>query len=861
MASDTELKVVITSEIAGLKTGMAQAQDSVKSAMSEMKNTFKSGESAASGGIGNIVSALGTLGPAVAGAAAAFAGFEIVKSSIGAFKDFAHEVGNLSKIMGISTEAASQLTGTLKVLGLGSDEYISIMMKMARQLKRAPEDFERLGISVRNADGTFREQPAILESVIDKMKEYKPGMDQVMFAMDALGPRGASAAFSLTRMKEASEIATPVMQRLGLEMGENAVDAARRLEMRSNALSLVMTGLKVKIGEELIGAIKPTMGILDGLITVVNILIQAFKGLLAVLDVVGAAFLILLDTVIGVVAAIASAMNGLGNAMIKIAQGDFSGAWKAIKDGGINAYKNLEMAGNSMLATARNTAKEIMGLWEKEAPGPGKAKGTATYTPKPEDSKAKSRMGEWELELSELRKKEEEKGAIEGTYRQFSKAEELKFWQDKLSRLKMSAEEEQAVKKKIYSDEDVIRKSAFQAYMDGLKNQVAEARKGSAERVDLAKKEWDAVISAHGAGSKEAVMAERAYTQEVKAQNLEILKLKEQMSEAKKEWDLQDLKTAEERLNTELEINKAALEKEFDLFGTVQRKKDDLERKHLESLKALKAQEYEIEKTAIVEKMNLMKLDPSMDPVAYAKIEDSIITLTKKKNTEIQKLDTALVKSEIKGWDDMKKVFGKLFDPLTDGFSAAIRGVITGTQTLQQAIANMAQNIVLSFIDMGIKIAMNWLANQIAMMVGTKAIKTEEATGVVTANAAEAASGGAAAMASIPYIGPVLAVAAAAAMMALVMGFMSMTKASGGYDIPYGINPVVQTHGGEMILPANLAQGIRNMTDQGGGSKGNFIFAPKINAIDSKSFVSTLKNSRSDLTRYFKQALRDYRMG
>ena len=73
--------------------------------------------------------------------------------------------------------------------------------------------------------------------------------------------------------------------------------------------------------------------------------------------------------------------------------------------------------------------------------------------------------------------------------------------------------------------------------------------------------------------------------------------------------------------------------------------------------------------------------------------------------------------------------------------------------------------------------------------------------------------------AGIPVIGPILGVGAAAAAGSFVTGLISsLPSASGGWDIPSSINPVVQAHGGEMILPAPVAQTVRDA--MAGGSSG-----------------------------------------
>src|SRR4029077_6432553 len=112
-----------------------------------------------------------------------------------------------------------------------------------------------------------------------------------------------------------------------------------------------------------------------------------------------------------------------------------------------------------------------------------------------------------------------------------------------------------------------------------------------------------------------------------------------------------------------------------------------------------------------------------------------------------------------------------------------------------------------------------WIAHE-AQVNAAKAAGS--ATGVVLERAQNAqtiqsaAGTGAAdaykAVVGIPYIGPFIAPAAAAVAYAGISAF----SAAGGFDIPPGVNPLTQLHASEMVLPANLAQGVRNMTAQGG---------------------------------------------
>jgi hypothetical protein len=58
------------------------------------------------------------------------------------------------------------------------------------------------------------------------------------------------------------------------------------------------------------------------------------------------------------------------------------------------------------------------------------------------------------------------------------------------------------------------------------------------------------------------------------------------------------------------------------------------------------------------------------------------------------------------------------FEPIEHAFDSSIEGMLRGTQTLQDGMRKLAQNIVMSFIQSGIKQAFSGLASQIASLTG-----------------------------------------------------------------------------------------------------------------------------------------------
>lgn len=204
------------------------------------------------------------------------------------------------------------------------------------------------------------------------------------------------------------------------------------------------------------------------------------------------------------------------------------------------------------------------------------------------------------------------------------------------------------------------------------------------------------------------------------------------------------------------------------------------------------------------------------------------------------------------------------FGSIGNGFANLVQTFAQGTMTIGKFFQSMGNIAINAVGDMLKTVIGNWIKSSAiyrSLLVGdaaaqkvasteTLGAKAVEAEGVVGANAAEAASGAAASQASIPYVGPVLAVAAFGAILAMVLGARnSMKSARGGYDIPSGINPVTQLHEEEMVLPAEHARTIRDLGRGGGGgspvelkgvSAGEFFIAAR------KDLIAVLKQSRRE---------------
>jgi hypothetical protein len=224
----------------------------------------------------------------------------------------------------------------------------------------------------------------------------------------------------------------------------------------------------------------------------------------------------------------------------------------------------------------------------------------------------------------------------------------------------------------------------------------------------------------------------------------------------------------------------------------------------LASERGLEDQRAQILRDAIQQRLQLLSTDPTKNAVALQKLNDELAAIELEHQ---QRLRANLNQSQV---EQMKDWQG-LFNSIGQSFGSVVTGLVSRTMTLGQAVRSLFSSLLQS------------VASFLGQMVAKKAAAwaTEQAidSAKIGSNAAVAGSGAASAMASIPWVGPVLAIAAMAAVFAAVMG-MKGKSAAGGYDIPSGVNPMTQLHQEEMVLPKPLANVIRAMAKGGGSGQG-----------------------------------------
>ena len=321
-----------------------------------------------------------------------------------------------------------------------------------------------------------------------------------------------------------------------------------------------------------------------------------------------------------------------------------------------------------------------------------------------------------------------------------------------------------------------------------------------------------------------------------KLQEIEVQEAREALMQGRQ---LEEMRI-ESRQNAGLDV----IEVERETLRRMQEMGEINAEERLRKERELEERSYQIRRQALEEKIRLEQ----EDPVKRQAMIDQLEAIDQEHGRRMQKntTDTAIA---------VRDKWMEIFGAVTGAFETSIKGMILGTTTFQKAMANIGQAILGEFISMGVKMVTRWIANQIALTAATQAgaaarVATEETAGaagmasqagqVITSiwnKAYEAFAGIYAAISGIPIIGPFLAPAMAGAGL-LAVGAMAgkVLSARGGlWEVPG--DTMAQIHKKEMVLPAPLAEGVRQLVEGGGKQQEEtpFVFSPTIMAMDARS--------------------------
>jgi hypothetical protein len=398
----------------------------------------------------------------------------------------------------------------------------------------------------------------------------------------------------------------------------------------------------------------------------------------------------------------------------------------------------------------------------------GEWEGGAPYTPLDKSKGGGGAPGlleQWKEELEQLKTEQ-------NAFLDFSKEKEKEFWEAKLTQCAEGSKEYLAVSREIYTIDKALAQDAAKEKIAALNRQM------TSEKTD-----WDA---------RKALMAQEvAFVKTTYGeQSSEYRAVLQRQAQFDQEYDKQQRTLAQSRLDNELKLGQmriAAAQEEV---------------KFKENMGQISASTAAAQETALTQQsLTLEQRHIEQSKANWTgyyqemqKLDQQEAEFKEKKLLEVQKANEQAAQKELQ---DIKSALA----PVDSAINGMVTGFLQGTLTMQKAFQNLCTALVTTFMQAIEKMVMEWLASGLMSIFG----------GLMGGGGggAEFEIGGA---------------------LAGVMGFEQggiVPSAAGGWDVPSAAGgwnvpsaSLALLHPQEMVLPANLAQGVRGMVAQGAGAPG-----------------------------------------
>ena len=784
------------------------AFDSIKRGLGGLTDTAKS--------INGVLANLG-VGVSLAGIGA------MIKSSI----DSADALDEMAQRTGIAVESLSLLVPAAELSAVSTEKFEAGLKKLATGMLEAAtgseasaQNFEALGVAVQNQDGTLRDSEQVLLDLADRFQAMPDGAEKAALAVDIFGKAGAEMIPFLNQGREGIGALKQEAAELGLQLSADTAAQAGNFNDALDKLKLATQS----IGNQIIASLLPALNDMAGG------MVESAKQ--------GGTLRVILDGIVLVLKTLALGAATVGKAFVALGEAIGAGVAAAVE-----ALKGNTEGAKAIIADLKgNLVKRLDELASFR---------DSLFDPKPIEVKAPKIQADPEL-LQRLTKPKAVKPAQDTTGAQTTlmKAQldaEFALLKDGLTRqqtaLDAALEDRLVSVRDYYTQKTALEQREVDAEIARKQQELARSQQvattGKSEndrlkaKAEVAKAEADLITlnnrrtDIEQANARKAAQAERELADALAQAREELAQITGTATDT-------DRQAAIERSYRDLRARLAA-ESDADGVSLIDR---------LINVKAAQANlaALEAQWRQVTERLRnaqeAIQTQQQAGLLTEAQARQQIVALQQQSATEMERLLPTMQQAaqaigpdaviRVQAWRnelDRTKLtvdeMAPLWNRIGESFGGALNGMITGAQTWRSALASIFQQVADAFLQqIVIQPFQQWIAMQARMLAlklgfiqqeqtvdaaasaAKVAQKTTETTAVVSMDAAKAGAGAAASQASIPIVGPGLAIAAMVAMVAAVMALLGGIKKFAGGGLVSGPGSATSDS-----IPARLSAG------------------------------------------------------
>ena len=325
-----EVKVRITADDSGLERGISRAE--------------------------NKLSSFAKFGIRAAATALAALPTGFVLASRAAI-NFADEMAKTSQRIGLTTEALSKLQYAAKLSDVSLSDLRVGLSQLARNMDMNSDAFERLGVTIRNQDGSLRDTEAVFTDLVQRFSMMQDGAQKTALAMEIFGRSGANMIPLLNAGAAGLKAMTDQADQFGLTVSTKAGKQAEQFNDNLTRLFSIIQGVVNKITSAMLPALVSFSDKLVDIATSMSNSLAEASNMQMVTD----ALTISMKIAATAVAAFGSALRLAAINMVTLV--DVSKKLISLDLKG--AFESLKAGAQDVLANARETVDAYIKIWSE----------------------------------------------------------------------------------------------------------------------------------------------------------------------------------------------------------------------------------------------------------------------------------------------------------------------------------------------------------------------------------------------------------------------------------------------------------------------------------------------------------------
>jgi hypothetical protein len=619
----------------------------------DLSRSFLEMKASLTGGFNGIIGVVERFRGVLASLAAVLAGGFLWKSSVDEMLRMEDAVRGLTITFGMTTEQATQTAIALKLAGLSAETYEQMGQRVGRVLRTQSDEFDRLGVKTKDAQGNLLPMAEILQNIYKRMQDFKAGTDQTEFALSTVGRNAKDFASDMERLNSVTGRAAELQQQLGIEMGPERIAQIEAYRVEVNAFHVILGNIADRIGE----AVLPQLMSLAGYFNSVGP--QAAK--------------IFVDAIRGMLTAIDYLVTGLQEWGVT-----FVAIWRMVAERSTRAWEEREI---KILQIEADLHKRLATLWQEKIPGsdvgPGPLKsGSERFTTRP--TGGDDTMLQLENRLRAKQSAYNNEKLAQGSFETWSLEMTRNFWENVLDTETLSAKQRLEVQNKFYEAERQVQQAAFAAYIGKLEDEKAALGHNIEAKIAIAQKEFDATAQRYGQESAQASVAYK-----------KLVDLRQQLADQRERIAEIEDKQNQATLKHEIDLAKINADQAVALHQISAAQRLDIERDYIN-------QEYAAEVDGLNKRIALLSQDPTADPVKLAELKAQLLKVEQDYQKQLTQIDNAAVlereKYALQADDAIKNSMSELLSNLVANTKNWKQTLLDALKQLDEALVKIAAN-------------------------------------------------------------------------------------------------------------------------------------------------------------------------